>query len=395
MILPPPDCGAWEGGRSRARLHAPAAGSRRNCDGQANPRQHKRAPHGPRPETASEHEPERYGGHALHGQSDATDTRFVACPGKAEGRTEARQPPAPLAPPAAHSARTAHRPPPPPQPPGAGTPQTRRPTPRGAHSPKPGRGETGPPPPQPNQTEHGTGAGHAEAHGPRGTARPAPSTGTARGARATTTRGGGGGGRRGSASGHTHKGHAGKTRRAAGPSPRNAQTALNGVPASKDKGHPDRTARHTQRRKRGARRQKSGRHDTWHQSKPPKQAPSAAHTRPGHSTSQGGRSAPRNAPASRLGSLRASPRGSHWRQASSTGLAAPAPQATMHQGGNAVGKRLQLRLLSNALTGEWRNVEAGEGQGSEPREPGRLRHQAGGLSEEPSTRSWWQGYHLA
>ena len=45
-----------------------------------------------------------------------------------------------------------------------------------------------------------------------------------------------------------------------------------------------------------------------------------------------------------------------------------------------MGKRLQLQLLSDALTGEWRNGEAREGQGSEPREPGGLRHQAGGLS---------------
>ena len=45
-----------------------------------------------------------------------------------------------------------------------------------------------------------------------------------------------------------------------------------------------------------------------------------------------------------------------------------------------MGKRLQLRLLSDALTGEWRTGEAGEGQGSEPREPGGLRHQAGGVS---------------
>ena len=43
-------------------------------------------------------------------------------------------------------------------------------------------------------------------------------------------------------------------------------------------------------------------------------------------------------------------------------------------------KRLQLPLLSDALTVEWRNGEAGEGQGSEPREPGGLRHQAGGVS---------------
>ena len=45
-----------------------------------------------------------------------------------------------------------------------------------------------------------------------------------------------------------------------------------------------------------------------------------------------------------------------------------------------MGKRLQLRLLSDALTGEWRNGVGGEGQGSEPREPGGLRHQAGGVS---------------
>ena len=40
-------------------------------------------------------------------------------------------------------------------------------------------------PPQARRTEHGTGAGHAEGHGPRGTALPAPSAGTTRDARAT------------------------------------------------------------------------------------------------------------------------------------------------------------------------------------------------------------------
>ena len=126
-----------------------------------------------------------------------------------------------------------------------------------------------PPPPQTSQTEHGTEAGHAEGHGPSGTALPAPSTGTARGARATLTRGGGGGGGcRESASEHTHKGHAGTTRRATGPSPRNAQTAWNGVPASEDKGHPEGTARHTQRRKRWAGRGKQRRHNTRHRPQP-------------------------------------------------------------------------------------------------------------------------------
>ena len=90
--------GAREAVWSRARPYAPAACSRRNHGGPTNRRQHTRAPHGTRPKTASEHEPERYGGHAPHGQSDVQNTRFVACPGKAEGRTEARPPPAPLTP---------------------------------------------------------------------------------------------------------------------------------------------------------------------------------------------------------------------------------------------------------------------------------------------------------
>ena len=65
-----------------------------------------------------------------------------------------------------------------------GTPQgtpCRRP-----HNPKQSRGEPGPDrPPQARQTEHGTGTGHAEGHGPRGTALPAPSAGTTRDTRAT------------------------------------------------------------------------------------------------------------------------------------------------------------------------------------------------------------------
>ena len=34
------------------------------------------------------------GGHAPHGQHNASDARFVACPGKAEGQKEAERPPA-------------------------------------------------------------------------------------------------------------------------------------------------------------------------------------------------------------------------------------------------------------------------------------------------------------
>ena len=184
-------------------------------------------------------------------------------------------------------------------------------------------------PPQARQTEQGPGAGHAEGHRPRGTALPAPSAGTARGAHATPPRGGGSG-RRGSASAHTRKGHAGTTRRATRPSTRKAQTAWNGVPASVGKGHPDGTARHTQRGTRGAQWGKRERHNTRYRPEPPEPAASAAQTRTGHCTRQGSSGAQRHAPTPRLDSLRASPRGSHWRQASSTGPAAPTPRATTH-----------------------------------------------------------------
>ena len=133
-----------------------------------------------------------------------------------------------------------------------------------------------------------------------------------------------------SASAHTRKGHAGTTRRETGPSSRNAQTAWNGVPASEGKGHPDGTACHKQRGTRRAGRGKQERHNIRYWPEPPEPAASTAHTRTGHCTRQGSSGALRHAPAPRLGSLRASPRGSHWRQASSTGPAAPAPRATTH-----------------------------------------------------------------
>ena len=266
------------------------------------------------------------GGHAPHGQHNTSDARFVACPGKAEGRNEAERPPALRAPPRPHSRRKRRTPPPPPQPApqhknamdpprGAQPPQrqSRAPTParprpqrgprqptqwtgsrgrrsarpqtphatvegtppgtpyRRPHNPKPSRGKPGTdrPPPQACQTEQGTGAGHAEGHGPRGTALPAPSAGTTRDARATPPSGKKSGHRE-SASAHTRKGHAGTTGRATGPSARNAQTAWNGVPASEGKGHPDGTARHTQRGTRGAGRGKRKRHDARCRPEPPR-----------------------------------------------------------------------------------------------------------------------------
>ena len=241
--------------------------------------------------------------------------------------------PPPHWPPRPHKrgARRTGRPPPTP-PPGTGTPRTRRPTPRGAHNPKPGSGETGrgrPPPSTPNGARD-----RDRTRGKAQTARNGPTSAhrqdRARCARYTNQGRGGRGGRRGSASAHTHKGHAGNTRRATGPSSQNAQTAGNGVPAGEGKGQPDWTARHTQRGARGAGRGKRGRHDTRHRPGPPEQAASAAHTGSGHCTRQGSSGALRHAPAPRLGSHRASPRGSHWRQASSTDPAAPVPRATTH-----------------------------------------------------------------
>ena len=211
--------------------------------------------------------------------------------------------------------------------------------PRGTQPPqgvqvKPGREEPGPDRPPPSTPDAARDRGRT-----RGGARTtwngptsAQCRDRARCARHTTE--GGGGGRRGSASTHTRQGDTPTTRRATGLSSRNAQTAWNGVPASEGKGHPDWTARHTQRGTRGAGRGKRERHNTRYRPEPPGPAASAAHTRTGHCTRQG----------------------------------------------DAVGKRPGPRLRIDALTGEWRNGEAAEGRGSEPCEPRGLRHQAGGAS---------------
>ena len=143
---------------------------------------------------------------------------------------------------------------------------------KGAHNPKPGRWGTGPgPPPAPSKADSARDRGRT-----RGGAQTAWNSPTraqhrnqARCARHTDPGWGEGRGRCESASARTRKGHAGNTRRATGTSPLNAQTVWNGVPASEDKGHPDRTARHTQRGKRGARRGKCGRHKTRHWPQPP------------------------------------------------------------------------------------------------------------------------------
>ena len=85
-----------------------------------------------------------------------------------------------------------------------------------------------------------------------------------------------------------------------------------------------------QRGTRGAGRGKRERPNDRYRPEPPEPAVSAAHTQTGHCSRQGSSGAQRHAPTPRLGSLRASPRGSNWRQASSTGPAALAPRATTH-----------------------------------------------------------------
>ena len=144
-------------------------------------------------------------------------------------------------------------------------PHAPRARPKGGRQPqaRQGRNGTGPPPPpsKPDSArDRGRTCGGARTawNGPTS----AQHRNRARCARHTDPGRGVGRERRESASARTRKGHAGRTRRATGPSPRNAQTAWNGVPASEDRGRPDGTARHTQRGKRGARRGKQGRHKT-------------------------------------------------------------------------------------------------------------------------------------
>ena len=94
------------------------------------------------------------GGHAPHGQHNASDTRFVACPGKAEGRFEAERPPALQAPPWPHNRGVRRTPPPPPARPPAHErhgPALRRAAPTG----RAGRGDRAGPP-HPHARAHNT-----------------------------------------------------------------------------------------------------------------------------------------------------------------------------------------------------------------------------------------------
>ena len=193
-------------------------------------------------------------------------------------------------------------------------------------SPKPGSGEPGP-----NRPPQSTPDGARDRGRTRGGARSTWSGPTsaqcrdrARCARHTTQ--GGGGGRRGSASAHTRRGKRGLPE---GQLDRAHRTHRPRAMAyQRARGRDTRTGR--QRGTRGAGRGKRERHNTRYRPGPREPAASAAHTRTGHCTRQGSSGALRHAPTPRLGSLRASPRGSHWQQASSTGPAAAAPRATTH-----------------------------------------------------------------
>ena len=85
------------------------------------------------------------GGHAPHGQHNASDACFVACPGKAEGRNEAERPPALQAPPPGRTTGGySARPPPPARPPAH---ERHRPAPRrAAPTRRAGRGDRAGPP---------------------------------------------------------------------------------------------------------------------------------------------------------------------------------------------------------------------------------------------------------
>ena len=312
------------------------------------------------------------GGHAPHGQRNASDARFVACPGKAEGRKETERPPAlqsvgdpvvllPATYPSARQSAIQRTPPSPLPSPDpvrvdcawtahsptlrAGyiaddTPQWRKRLPR-TRAPPRGRPAAAPAtpsqvggnrdrtaPPQARQTEHGTGAGHAEGHGPHGTALPAPSAGTTRDARATPPSGE-------RTPRERERTHTKKDTR--GPPEGQPDRARGthrppGMAYQRARVRDTRTGRPATRNAGCAGREGGRRGNTTPGTgpNPPEPAASAAHTQTGHCTRQGSSGAQRHAPTPRLGSHRASPRGSHWRQASSTGPAAPVPRATTH-----------------------------------------------------------------
>ena len=101
----------------------------------------------------------------------------------------------------------------------------------------------------------------------------------------------------------TRSRHAARTRRTTVRSPRNAQTAWNGVQAGEGKGQPGRTTRNTHRKGRGGGWEPKGRSKNRQRRRRPRTAASAAHTGPGRWRRQATSSTQCYAPAPRLGSL--------------------------------------------------------------------------------------------
>ena len=139
-----------------------------------------------------------------------------------------------------------------------------------------------------------------------------------------------GSGQRESASAHTQKGHTGPLE--GQPDRARGTHRAHGMAYQRARIRDTRTGRPATRSAEHAGWEGGRRGDTTPGTgpSPPEPAASAAHTQTGHCTRQGSSGAQRHAPTPRLGSLRASPRGSHCRQASSTGPAAPVPRATTH-----------------------------------------------------------------
>ena len=148
-------------------------------------------------------------------------------------------------------------------------------------------GNETPPPPQAGQMEHGARAGHAEGQGLSGTAPPAPSTGTARGARPTPNRGGGAADAA-RAQAHTHtKDTRGKPE--GQPDRARGTHRPHGMAYQRARIRDTQTGRPATHSAGNAGRAGGNREDTTPGTgpNPPEPAARAAHTRPGHCICQG------------------------------------------------------------------------------------------------------------
>ena len=149
MVPPPPERGAGARPAPPPQPPAPTGAaknkrSRRNAPGRRTDRTQRSLVSTNRSDM---------GGHAPHGQHNASDTRFLACPGKAEGRNEAERPPALQAPPRPHQRGVRRTPPPPSPPPGTRTPRT-RPAARSPHRACRPRGQRRAPTPSRPRPQH-------------------------------------------------------------------------------------------------------------------------------------------------------------------------------------------------------------------------------------------------